>query len=263
MTEETTRSAKTVIEELMEDIPAWDLVPSPLKSNYPADKPFIPRPLIPLDATELVTALMVGDTPEDHDAAARAAEIEQQKRFLVAYMSTFNPEEAATLAHLPMQRVHRWLKAPVFKELYGQVQTILGHKLEGEAVKRAYEGSDRLLIKLLEAFFPEKYGKTTRVFGAGPDGAINVRVTSWAELAQKASITEDEKSLAIEVIENGEVLREVSVGVPGESEGGDDLPERLGRRGPTTQSPVLNPLMREVLATLDLDDDDDDDGGKE
>jgi len=245
--------ARTMIQELYEDIPLPSLVPTPLQASMASVKPDpthsrpVVRSFIPFafDPVSLVEAMVAVDT-EDVSDAAREIEVEQQKEFLAAYIRMYNPTEAAVAAKIPVQRVSRWRKAPAFNKIYLQVQDMVLQSLEAEGVRRAYDGSDRLLIKFLEAYAPEKFGRTTRLTGSNPDGSLNINITSWAELARSAVVlTPQEKLDAVESDPEGEDgdggdcedyddddVQTVSVVVPVVL-ACDDLPPRVGVRGET------------------------------
>jgi hypothetical protein len=65
-----------------------------------------------------------------------------------------------------------------------------------------------MLIKLLEAYFPERFGRRTQIWGTGPQGELEVTVSNWADLAKSAAV-----KLPVIDITGEEDVRELSVGV--------------------------------------------------
>ena len=235
------QSARDFLNDLYEEIPDELLVPTPVKSNYPTSVEKEPPKRVTdrtPEGVEVVRIMLLPDTvpPPEADerekAEARRVEIEQQKHFLVAYMNTYDPSRAAVHAGIPLQRVSRWRKAPAFDKLYQQVTDVIVESLEAEGLRRAFTGSDRLLIKFLEGLLPEKYGRTTRVTGSGPGGSLNVNVTSWQELAKTVAMTASEKASAVEVEDadsadgDGGTVVEVPLRVIDDTEEDDEIPPR-------------------------------------
>ena len=115
----------------------------------------------------------------------------KQRDFLAHYLATFEPIRAAIAVGVNEYEVEKWHRQPAFEQMYQQIRLIVYERLEATAIKRAHSGSDRLLVKLLEAYVPEKFGRvsTNRMIGTGPNGEIEVNVNNWAELARRAQVT--------------------------------------------------------------------------
>ena len=67
------------------------------------------------------------------------------------------------------QRMHYyWLRNdPAYAEAFTRARQMAGDRLEAEACRRAFEGSDTLLIFLLKGAFPEKYRERHEVYHQG------------------------------------------------------------------------------------------------
>lgn len=204
------------VDDLFEEIPASKLVPRPMKRTKETlitrDKKALlykkKESVLPVDAKALVK-VMEDESPEGL-VVAREIEVEQQKAFIEAYIRLVNTNDAAVETGIPLQRVARWRKeSKAFERIYNSVQGIVGQSLETEAVRRAYKGSDRMLIKLLEAYFPERFGRRTQIWGTGPQGELEVTVSNWADLAKSAAV----KLPVIDITGEVEDVRELSVGV--------------------------------------------------
>lgn len=110
-----------------------------------------------------------------------------QERFLQAFAATCSVQKASQLAKVRSQTHYDWLREdPTYSSRFRQARMWAAQRLEDEAVRRAIEGvrrpllykgkqvyiqgraqyrveySDRLLICLLEALLPQKYGPQTK-----------------------------------------------------------------------------------------------------
>jgi hypothetical protein len=110
-----------------------------------------------------------------------------QKRFLEAFGLTGSIQEAARLANVGWRAHYDWLQGdPTYRQRFREARMWAAQTLEDEAFRRAVHGvrravlykgrqvylhgqpyyrveySDRLLIRLLEAHFPEEYGRRTK-----------------------------------------------------------------------------------------------------
>jgi hypothetical protein len=112
-----------------------------------------------------------------------AEKVSDQKRFLQTFAITCSVQKASRLAKVCTQTHYDWLRQdPTYSARFRQARIWAAQTLEDEAVRRAIEGvrrpllykgkqvyiqgqaqyrieySDRLLMRLLEAFLPKKYG---------------------------------------------------------------------------------------------------------
>jgi len=75
---------------------------------------------------------------------------------------------------------HTWMKNdPSYAAAYQEARKIAGDMLEAEAFRRAFGGSDTLVIFLLKAHKPELYRE--RLEHTGPGGAELVLTVRYAE----------------------------------------------------------------------------------
>lgn len=90
----------------------------------------------------------------------------QQKkdRFLEAYAETGTVTHAATRAGIDRRTHYRWLQDDEnYAEAFASAEQSVVDMLEGEAIRRATEGSDTLLIFLLKGLRPERYKERAHV----------------------------------------------------------------------------------------------------
>lgn len=92
----------------------------------------------------------------------RAAQIEARnkikQKFLEAYTQTCTLTAAAKIAGVDRGTHYKWLKADkAYCEQFASTHETTIESLEAEARKRAFDGSDVLLIFLLKGARPEKY----------------------------------------------------------------------------------------------------------
>lgn len=122
---------------------------------------------------------------------AEAENGSDQDRFLQAFAITCSVQKASRLAKIRPQTHYDWLREDrAYSGRFRQARMWAAQALEDEAVRRALEGvprpllykgehvyiqgqaqyrieySDRLLLRLLEAFLPEKYGRRPDPVGA-------------------------------------------------------------------------------------------------
>jgi len=85
---------------------------------------------------------------------------QRKKRFLAAYVNTGTITGGANAIGLRRGTVYDWLaKDDKFAADFEQVQDMVADNLEEEAIRRAYSGSDTMLIFLLKGLKPERYGE--------------------------------------------------------------------------------------------------------
>lgn len=119
--------------------------------------------------------------PEEGRAFAsifRAGLTRQQAGFLQAYLCTGSVRSASKVLKLTRWRHYEWMKEALYVECFREAQTQTAIALEEEARRRAVDGvlepvfgkddtvighrrkySDSLLVRLLEANAPEKFGR--------------------------------------------------------------------------------------------------------
>lgn len=111
----------------------------------------------------------------------------KQQRFLTAYVGTANITRASAAAKVGQRAHYTWLdNDPAYPALFAEARLEAGGAVQDEAVRRAMEGvletvyykgkpcgvrrvySDALLMALLKAFMPEKYGERSKVEVSAP-----------------------------------------------------------------------------------------------
>ncbi len=104
---------------------------------------------------------------------------EKQEEFLKCFADLVSITGAAKATGIVRQTVYDWLKDEEFREKYDETMDIAAYRLEEIALRRAFEGiikpiiykgrplgeirhfSDKLLITLLKARMPARYGTNT------------------------------------------------------------------------------------------------------
>lgn len=106
-----------------------------------------------------------------------------QQLFIVALMKYGTRTKACKATGIDPRKVTAWEKNEDFVAVYDAAMGAIADALEEEAIRRAMEGSDKLLEKLLKAFKPEKYAD--RKVNTH-EGKVDIEIKSWSDLAQKA-----------------------------------------------------------------------------
>ncbi len=95
---------------------------------------------------------------ETEQSNARAELNRRQGAFLAAFEKCGRICDAAELAEIGRTTHYFWLRTdPNYKAAFENSEVLAAQNLIDEAVRRAMAGSDRLLERLLEAYFPEKF----------------------------------------------------------------------------------------------------------
>lgn len=111
----------------------------------------------------------------------------EQDVFLTHYMGCGVVTTALRKSGLTRKRYTQMMQddALFIESVQGATEAI-ADTVEQEALKRALTGSDRVLIKMLEALKPKKFGKSSTVQNL-IDGQLSVVVGSWAELSSRVA----------------------------------------------------------------------------
>ena len=88
----------------------------------------------------------------------------RQKRFLAAYRECGVIRRAAQVAGINHKNHYAWMKNPEYAKSFKEADEDAVDALEYIARQRALEKSDTLLIFLLRAKCPEKYGRASTVY---------------------------------------------------------------------------------------------------
>ena len=97
-----------------------------------------------------------------------AAQRKKKAAFLEAYVRCGVLSEAARAAGVERTTHYWWLRHdPEYAEAFAEAERQAGDLLVEEARRRAFKGSDLLLIFLIKGIFPERYRDNYRVEHAG------------------------------------------------------------------------------------------------
>ncbi len=92
----------------------------------------------------------------------------RREAFLATLSTTGNATQAAEVAKLDRSALYRLRKNDeAFAEAWAEAEELGVEALEDEACRRAFDGSDTLLIFLLKGKKPDKYRERTEVTGKG------------------------------------------------------------------------------------------------
>lgn len=134
----------------------------------------------------------------------RAAEVtlDERKEQFLAMIEDYSVTDGAAALAVGVDRVTawRWKKDPVFKERYDKARKVCLDQLVKEAERRAVNGSDRLLMFLLEHYDPERFGKREEInLGNAKGKPLQItapeaaeRVAQLMALAARRKADEDE-----------------------------------------------------------------------
>ena len=106
---------------------------------------------------------------------------------LAAFKNCANVTQACKSVDICRDTFYRWLREdPDFKAAYQESREQAIEALEDEAVRRAYAGSDTLLIFLLKGARPQKYRDNVHVDGAIAVGALEQAIARGKQRVIKA-----------------------------------------------------------------------------
>ena len=101
---------------------------------------------------------------------------QHKKKFLEGFLFAGTITAGCEYAGVNRTTFYRWLEScPAFVEEYEKAKEAVTDNLEREAIRRAYNGSDTLLIFLLKGNKPDKYREKTQTEHIGT-GEIILRV---------------------------------------------------------------------------------------
>jgi hypothetical protein len=155
------------------------------------DDPLI---LLARDASEIAaSASLDGESPWSHLGT-------DQRRYLAAYAIAGTPTRAAQAAGVSSRRHDAWVASdPAYGDAFLLAQAMAAELLESEARRRALLGyqrpiyqrgvlvgyetrySDTLMLALLQANMPAKYGRTVSVQHSGAVGQVHVDVRDLSD----------------------------------------------------------------------------------
>ena len=126
-----------------------------------------------------------------------AIEHHKRKAFLIAYAQCGTLKGAAEAAGIGRTVHYNWLGQDDYAEAFTVADRMAGKSLEDEAVKRAFDGSDTLLIFLLKGAMPDKYKDRQHI---QTDAKV---IVTKAQVENYENVTEEElealRSIAIKL----------------------------------------------------------------
>ena len=108
-----------------------------------------------------------------------------QQLYIMCYSLKGTKRGACQLADCSYKQVADWMRDEEFVDALGNAVEMVGDTLEGELIRRAMDGSDKLLLRAIEAHKPEKYNQKINI-----DARV---VHSWADLARQVMDEEVEE----------------------------------------------------------------------
>ena len=112
----------------------------------------------------------------------------KKRAFLTAYAEGGQVVDACAVAHIHHSLHYYWKRTdPAYLSACEEAKDIAGESLEAEAIKRAYAGSDTLLIFLLKGAMPHKYGERVKVAHTGANDQEFVLKVQYANERVDAS----------------------------------------------------------------------------
>ena len=87
----------------------------------------------------------------------------KKKAFLLAYINCGTIKSAAKAAGIERTTHYYWLADPEYQQAFNTASLMAGQSLQDEAVRRAFKGSDRLLMFLLKGAMPDKYKERRQI----------------------------------------------------------------------------------------------------
>jgi len=121
----------------------------------------------------------------------------KKEAFIKAFVKVKNVSKALSFAGVTKTEYGRWLREDAdFEVAVRGVVDFVADLLEDTALEMALSGNERVLIKMLEAYRPEKFSPKRAV---DIRSEHNINVNSWSELARKA--LEVEKAKVVEIVD--------------------------------------------------------------
>ena len=113
----------------------------------------------------------------------RTSRTAKKQAFLEAYRDLGTVSGAARRIGVHRQRLYAWRQADAaFAAQWAEVEAEVADDLEQEAIRRAKEGSDTLLIFLLKGLKPERYRERVEHHsGPEPVRVVITHVNDWRQ----------------------------------------------------------------------------------
>jgi hypothetical protein len=106
-----------------------------------------------------------------------------QQLYIIGFATRGTKKGASEMAGVPFTVINRWMEDPEFVQALQVAVDVARDSLEEELLRRAMDGSDKLLLEALKAAKPERYNRKAEVNVSG-----NI-VHSFADLARQALST--------------------------------------------------------------------------
>lgn len=140
--------------------------------------------------------------PEPPGVVAGMTREEREDEFIRLLGEGEKVKHAAAAVSIHFVTLYRRRNAdPEFAKRWEDAQRIPVQRLEGEALRRAMRGSDRLLEFLLKSLAPERFGEKQRLELTNPDGSLQpgtsaeeraARVEALLAVAKARKVTVDD-----------------------------------------------------------------------
>ena len=107
-----------------------------------------------------------------------------QQMYIIAYATKGTKKGACELSGVTYSVVNKWMKDDEFNQALQNAVGLVQDSLEEELIRRAMNGSDKLLVEAIKAHKPEKYQPRT-------SSDINIHgevVHTWADIAKQAAV---------------------------------------------------------------------------
>ena len=163
----------------------------------PMAKPVSHTMTSPFPARDALTLVSAPDKLFDFSKTKLTA---QQQMYIMQYAVKGTKLGACKGANVPFSVVEKWSEDEEFVESLSNAVEMAKDSLEEELLRRAMNGSDKLLIEAIRALKPEKYGRAER-----KDVNINGMVVhTWADLASQAKGMLNAVEADYEEVDDGE-----------------------------------------------------------
>jgi phage terminase small subunit len=189
-----------MFDEVIDDVPTFDEmihdipVKRPLKAGDVVDDSILAPVEIPescvsiydyfqiVPKAESLVDVVVGNDAKE----GRKGLTPEQRIFITHYMASGVVTTALKKAGISRRRYNEMLEHDkIFREAVLNATEAIVDELEHTALKEAKNGNTKVLIKLLESYKPQKFGRVSTIQNL-VDGKVDINIKSWAELVEKA-----------------------------------------------------------------------------
>lgn len=108
--------------------------------------------------------------------------------FIKGYLAKGSVRGALMMSGVTSTEYKTWMlgktqENAMFRHVVSECVDMMADVLEEEAFRLALSGNDRVLLKMLEGYRPERYAQKKTMTH---EGSVNLNITNWADLARKA-----------------------------------------------------------------------------